>query len=244
MRNRVVSLAILSLLLASAAPAQQFWDKKPYENWSKDECRRMLADSPWSQKYDFVESAVQTITRNATNLDQLPTSEASRQINYTAQLRSALPVRQAVVRQQLLAQKVDLEKAPQLQAQVNQFLSVSFADVVVVHVVYGSNVPEYARPLSRYWQQQTTERVKDIVTLIAGDGRRVPPIRYEALQGGGTEFEVTFPRMVDGKPLLAPSDKALSFEFMHPPIGGATTPSRILLRFPVKAMVRNGEVVY
>jgi hypothetical protein len=43
-----VSVIVL-FYCAAPAPAQDFWKKKPYTEWSEKECRRLLEDSPWAK---------------------------------------------------------------------------------------------------------------------------------------------------------------------------------------------------
>jgi hypothetical protein len=263
MRKAMV-LCVVSVLLATAAPAQQFWDKKPYEKWSKDECKRMLNDSPWVQRYGM---SVPYFSTGGTNLATGGASSVD--ITYTAQLRSALPMRQAVVQQAILEaakQVKDAERLEAMRRRAQQFVNSPTTDIVIVHVIYGSNDANIDRALATYWQQQTTETLRDTFNLVAADGRRGKPIRYEALPGAGREFAVTFPRAVDGKPIVTPEDKALTVEFYHPDvaIGGTsstissrsaglgsmqvqslhTAKDRIVLQYKVKDMMRGSELVY
>src|ERR1700733_6505926 len=43
-------LGILALAVLTAR-ADDFWVKKDWTKWSKDDCNRMLQDSPWSKKW-------------------------------------------------------------------------------------------------------------------------------------------------------------------------------------------------
>ncbi len=264
MRKPLV-VGVAWVLLAAGASAQQFWDKKPYDKWSKDECKKMLNDSPWVQRYGL---SVPLFTTGAP--DMATGAASSIDIKYTAQLRSALPMRQAVVQQAILEaarQVKDAEKLEAMRQRAQQFVNSPTSDIVLVHVLYGSNDVNIDRALATYWQQQSIETLKDIFNLVAADGRRARPIRYEVLPGAGREFAVTFPRLVDGKPIVSPDDRTLTLEFFNPDvaIGGTavTTPSRsprtiapmstqsqmtpkerIVLLYKVKDMMRGGELVY
>ena len=46
-----VSLFLICLTVSLTAVAAEFWVKKPYQNWSADETRRMLEESPWATTY-------------------------------------------------------------------------------------------------------------------------------------------------------------------------------------------------
>ena len=241
------------IVLASAAAAQQFWEKKPSENWSRDECKRLLENSPWVQKYSisapvFAARGGRTGTfSDRTGSDVTAIGGAGTQeITYLAQLRTALPMRQAVVQQALLAaakQGATVEQMQAMRGRAQQFVNSPTAGIVIVHVIYGSNDVNDDRALAHYWQQQTLETVTNIFSLIGASGRRVTPVRYEALPGSGREFAVTFPRTIDGEPLVGTQDKVLAFEFTHPALGTAKE-SKVLLQYALKDMVRGGELVY
>src|SRR5207237_10834048 len=51
-------LAALALQMAASADGQEFWLRKPYQQWSAEETARMMRDSPW---------AITTTLRSASN---------------------------------------------------------------------------------------------------------------------------------------------------------------------------------
>ncbi len=61
MKARFVT--ILWLCLATAALAGDFWKEKPYQQWTKEEVRRVLTDSPWAQPYAFFSGAASPASR-------------------------------------------------------------------------------------------------------------------------------------------------------------------------------------
>jgi hypothetical protein len=72
-------------------------------------------------------------------------------------------------------------------------------------------------------------------------GAKVEPVRY--VPGGGTrpEFDLYFPRQINGQPVLLPEDKNVSVELMHPTIG--TLPSqRIFVEFRTAKMSVGGPI--
>lgn len=225
-------LSIFFLVLILAVPlfaGDPFWVKKDYTDWSKDDCKKLLEKSPWSQRYDFVQVVFEPVggTVNTPLTVESEANTGSRspnlQINYTAQLRSALPIRQALARQVLLdpgVKDITPEQRQSLKQQADQLVAMQFPDAVVVHVIYASNTPAYDRQMANYWQHQTTETTKNLFYLIGGNGVRVQPARYIVKAGASREFELLFPRLVDGKPLLTLSDKTLVLEFYYPPVGG------------------------
>lgn len=55
---RVWFAIILLLLLATPALAGDFWKEKPYQQWTKEEVRRVLTESPWARSYTFFSGGV------------------------------------------------------------------------------------------------------------------------------------------------------------------------------------------
>ncbi len=90
MRARNLLLALLAVTLgAASASAQGFWIKKDWQTWSKDECKRMLEDSPWAQKWIRSDVVQDTFGQPR----QGDNRETDQHVFYTIQFRSALPVR-------------------------------------------------------------------------------------------------------------------------------------------------------
>jgi len=92
--------------------------------------------------------------------------------------------------------------------------------------------------LSRYWQAQTTETLKNSVFLISSRGDKIPPLNYI---WAGTEFQLTFPREYNEQPLASPGDKMIRLEFTHPRIRQERE-ARILLEFQVEKMLLAGSL--
>src|SRR5579864_5600807 len=125
MRRRNV-FAVLGILLVTVltVQAEDFWVKKDWTKWSKDECNKMLQDSPWSKhwgKGEVLLSAALPSQQNNNPTDaargasgtlggsNLGTTGAGQEgaggdsqleLHYYVELRSALPVREAIVRLQ------------------------------------------------------------------------------------------------------------------------------------------------
>lgn len=144
------------------------------------------------------------------------------QMGYQVQLRSALPIRQAMVRQQMIAEKYDQappEKKQEFDERAGKFLSADFNEMVMVHVSYNASVQVYDRDLARYWHSQTTETLKNTTFLIASNGEKIQPTRHTASTGAGREFQLIFPRQINGQPVIGPKDKSIKIEFNHPKVG-------------------------
>src|SRR4029079_3454275 len=46
---RLVMLSLAGVLVASAALAQEFWVKKQFNEWSDEEVKKFMKDSPWAK---------------------------------------------------------------------------------------------------------------------------------------------------------------------------------------------------
>lgn len=243
---KLTSRFLLTIVLTTASFAQGPWVKKDWKQWSRDDCKKVLEDSPWAQRWtqsDAKMANFATRTRGTSGVG----SESELGVYYVVQFRSALPVREAVVRQVLIANQYDLaepEKKEAMRKQTDGFLNRSYDDVIVVHVTYGSNVQEYNRDLATFWQTRYSEGTVPQDAFLNGPrGQKVAPVRMISPKGGAQEFELIFPRMVEGKPLLEPDDKTLSVEFIAPSVGSVNS-SRVFMEFKVDKMVLNGQLIY
>jgi hypothetical protein len=225
-------LPILFLLNISAIPENAFWEKKDYRHWSEQECKKMLVDSPWAKGLLY----------NSTG--------------YVVWLFSALPIRQAIVRQKQIAENYDKlspEKRQEFDRRTEEYLSEQFPDTIVVRVVNGYHLGEsahYGKPVSfpcPYWQMQTTDMLKNTVSLIPSKGDRISLQRFIAPRPNVCEFQFIFPRKYKGRPALSPQDKSLSLEFTGPPPAPVKQNQdfeRMLIEFNVSKMKFKGDVVY
>jgi hypothetical protein len=247
---KVTLRLLVAALLVPATFAQGPWVKKDWKQWSKDDCKKVLEDSPWAQRWSQSTAKVASFaTRNSGT--QGVGSESEVGVWYVVQFRSALPIREAVVRQVLIANRYDqldiekdAEKKDAMRKQTEGFLKRSYDDVVVVHVTYGSNVQEYNRDLAAFWQTHYSEGTVPQEAFLNGPGgRKIPPIRMVSPKGGVQEFELIFPRTVDGKPIVEPGDKTLAVEFVSPTVGSVDS-ARVFMEFKVDKMSLNGQVVY
>jgi hypothetical protein len=267
MKRFVGSLLALGLLVETAVAAE-FWTKKPYQNWSVQECHKVLWDSPWGKTHTIQKAALRQLNRDPfsqgpqpsggplvrpgnTSPNPLPPAQSDAnqegvldpRVTYHASFRSAKPVREAVSRLERLEAKYDQMDEAQKKAfdtRQQKFLAAAFPDKIIVHVTYESNVGETDRALAFYWQSQTAATLKNVVYLSGPDGDRVEPIAYWVGSGAMREFQVAFPRNSNGDPS---PDKPLVFEFRHPAIG-SDPEERIFLKFPSSDMKFDGSISY
>ena len=135
--RKILYFALSAIFLAagSAAFGADFWENKQYDKWSQKECNKLLTDSPWVEDFTLIAEGIQQSTSASDDGQQFS-------IKYQIQFRSALPVRQALVRQMQIAQKYDTlgpEQKQQFDQSAKSFLSADFSDAVIVYVTYKSN---------------------------------------------------------------------------------------------------------
>jgi predicted NUDIX family NTP pyrophosphohydrolase len=225
-----------------AFPGGEFWEKKEFAQWSQKECRRLLEDSPWSKQLNLQSVVImQSGARNATT-----GSEQQPYIKYQAQFRSALPIRQATVRQMQIVQKYESlspEQRQQFDKQAEAFISADVADWIIVYVSYTTNSQTYELELARHWQSQTAELLKNSVFLIPSKGDRIALANFAVAPGGQRYFQFIFPRQVSGRPIIGPQDKSIRLEFAYPIIGSMGD-GRAFLEFKLEKMIFHGNIEY
>ena len=241
--KNLAAFSFLLILVFSSIPTAQskdFWEKKEYKEWSEKECSKMLENSPWVEKHEV--TSIDVNMADATASDGRPPY-----VKYQIQLYSALPIRQAIVRQAQIDNKYDdlsPEQKQQLDKQTDAILNANYEDHVVVYITYESNLPRSTiTQLVNYWQTQNTDRLKFSVFLTGSKGERVPLSQYVVSQSSQQAFQFVFPRKVDGREILGPEDKDLTLEFQYPAagrVGGGTA----FVSFKTKKMMYNGKLEY
>jgi hypothetical protein len=227
-------LFILTLLLITIpiALGADFWEKKDYKEWKDRDCVKMLTNSPWAKSYNISRGS-----DPSSSLDgSLPV------IRYTARFNSALPVRQATIRMQQIANKYDdlpAEQKQQFDQSANKYLATAFNDIILIQVEFTTNMRNDQIPLINHWQQATTEHIKNTTYLYGSKDAKVPLLEFVPPQGNSATFQLIFPRQYEGKPIVTPEDKTMKLEFLAFP-----NDEEVLLDFKVKDMILDGEVVY
>ena len=240
--RKLVALAGLCALTLPVA-AEDFWVKKPYQRWSAEETSRMLQDSPW---------AITQILRTSSNPSAiignnpttgpavLPGLESEGQvdpaISYIIQIRSAAPIREAMVRSSQLrahygAMSSDQKTAFDVNAE--KFLAASFPESILVTVSFHSNIHNYQGMLQSYWQAQSAAKLNTSVYLNAGADR----LRLTGYAFKDDTVQFAFPR-----PKQLTPEMPFSVEFVHPEIDRLGE-QRVRVNFKLKNMLLNDKLV-
>jgi len=230
MRRFAFAIPAILIVTVLGTWAGDGWVDKDWKQWSKDDVNLILQDSPWSKGWAKGQVNTSSAVPSVSGAGQEgAAAENAPTIHYYLQIRSAEPVREAVIRQFQLDQGYDTSmtdaQKKSFDQQAAQFLNRKYDDVINVHVVYSSNIQEFERELAVHWQNIRQDSVPDDFYLITERGDRVAPTRYVAPKTGTYEFDLSFPRLVNGEPVIHAADKTFSIQFINPAVG-AGSPNR------------------
>jgi hypothetical protein len=210
--------------LITSAYGQTIWEKKPYTEWSMGEALRVLDDSPWAQTQ--IESGKEAFT-------------------VTIRLRSALPIRQALIRQrqlQLNYGKFSPAEKARFDADAKDFLTCS--DCAEYYIVTLTSAFNHPYPL-RVLEGLSLDELKSQVSLTNDKGERRSLAGFIPPRAEGKEAMFIFQRFDDhGSPLLTTADKQLHFKIEQRVFEGKTLVPIKKFTFGVSKLIQNGEVMF
>ena len=228
-RRYICGIVLAVMLAAIAVGADDFWVSKDWKQWSKDDCEKLLGDSPWAHIW----------RRGDATGDQFV---------FAFQLRSALPIRQAIVRQLQFAQKYDKlndAQRSEFDTQSNQILNRSYDDTILVHVDFSRG--SLGMNLLGDFRRLPKEIDALDVTLVTNDHSRIKATRVDVSKKDAA-FDATFPRMSNGAPVVAAGQAHFWIQFLCPTLfdnAGITHPARsVEVEFDPTKMVLGGKFQY
>jgi hypothetical protein len=238
-------MAIFALAVLTAAAADDFWLHKDWKTWTVADCKKILEESPWAKRVlkenetdvGHVPSAAQgaTIDKSAAGLNQ-----GAGEINYVVQIRSAEPVRHALIRQQQIEKGYDkMSDADKktFDAQMEQQYNPP-GDPIMIHVRYYGNRPQLTTFLNNAWDSLPADTVPaDMVLLPAGGGKVIPTTFVEDASGG-PEFDITFPRSA-----MAAGIKSFKLQIPNPAMGDFGS-SKVMAEFKTDKMSVDGKPAF
>ena len=234
---RFFSAAALALLLGLLGSAAAQVDKKPYTEWSEKEAEKLLEKSGWAQTQIFTDTAGTFSTGPGRTVNSSQTRSAGvDQVNFHIRFLSAKPVRQAISRIMEIRQKGEL--SDQMAAQLKTFATSDFPDLVVVTVtVDGSQSQGRLQEANALLNKLTTVDLKNNTYLLVKD-QRVFLQEYQPPRRDGLGARLIFPRLVDGKPILATDSDEVRF------VSELSSAFKLNMRYKVKEMVYQGRLEY
>jgi hypothetical protein len=181
------------------------WMAKDWTTWSATDCHAVLTSSPWTYSSQH-------------------TLEANKGVGYAysfvfVQLRSALPIRQALLRQLQLEKHYD-RMNPQKKQEFDRQNPIELAggdgESVLVDITNGSAEPPPSG--SRAPDNFVGANPPQQAALRLSNGTLVKPLKTSILKRNTflNECEYLFPRSIEGKPIFVFGDSVLEIMLGDP----------------------------
>jgi hypothetical protein len=191
-RVRILGTAVaVSTLILTAANGQSVWDKKPYTQWTMSEVLQVLSNSPWTQ----------------VQIENVRVSGLFNSYAATIRLRSALPIRQALLRKkqlQLNYDKFTPADKNRFDNETREFLSCSDCEKFYL-VTLGSPIfspaavpnsePSVVFDIVGELKNLSPAELKRHVFLVNDQGDRRELIHFVPPSAEGKEAMFVFPRL-------------------------------------------------
>ncbi|GAB4238776.1 MAG: hypothetical protein Kow00109_13310 [Acidobacteriota bacterium] len=220
----------LPLLVCLAAVGSASWTStidqpwaKPETDWTREECLRILTNSPWVAK--------DTTTQVVGGVGSGVQGEKEIFSTYYVRLFSARPVRRAYRR------LLELQTGDSASGEDSAGEDTLFRDWIVISVTFRCNNPREQARIEQFFQTGTTETMKNRAYLTTPRHPRVPLAEYFPPQNPLVGAKFVFPRLVDGEPIVGEGDSFLVFEFDTPVEG-----PQMRIRFDLETLRINGRV--
>lgn len=233
------ALAALMLLAAAAAPPAAAqggdWRSKPFREWTKDEAEQVLIDSPWAQTMAPGGGA---IGLGGTRAVSAPDKAI------TVRLRSAMPVRQAMLRLRQLHEKYDrMSDAKRAEFDEKNRPLIECPACADHYAVAFLPPPGGRLTLPRALLSTAPAKLMLHVQLLNERGELRAAVHYTPPKSPTGEAVFFFPRLDDkGQPLLTPASRKLVVAVGSEILEGETRLNRF--EFDVPKMLVAGRVEF
>ncbi len=250
MRKASILLLIACALSISLLFARR--QAKPWMQWSEQDAKKILADSPWAQTLEQIDAP--EMFPNAGQYIIIPkygdpstyskpnqkVGDFADSVNYYVRFLSARPIREALVRvAQLRQQKID----PEFQKEQRDFIDSKFDRRIVVTITFACRNQRYFQPVMHLFNGGSLSTLKNIVFLELEDGRRVFLEDYNAPGADGLGAKFMFPRYVNGTPFITAKSKSVRF-FAKLTRAEASRPLIFNMRFKVSDFMYDGVLEF
>ena len=242
-------------IAASAAYAQSVWTGKPFTQWSRSDAETVLNDSPWSshqevrmqfdkEKQTAAGSYSGVSSASAANSQTEVMSDLPVDFIFTLRLRSALPVRQALVRLKQLesdSKKLSKKDLETFDAQIKGLLECpACAGNYVVTLSSKSLNRPGADAVYATFKGGRLSDLQRFVFLANERGERRQLVHFVAPRVPGDDAIFFFPRLdAKGAPLLTPESKQLLINLSDKQVNSVSN-----FRIDVSKLVMNGKVEF
>jgi len=242
-------------VLVGAVSAQEQLPSKPYTQWSRGEAERILNDSAWAAKQELrikFDKERQSAAGSYSGVSAASAAQAATEVSsqvpvdfvFTLRLRSALPVRQALVRLRTLetdVEKMNQQQLAQFDKQTQGLLECPACtqNYVVTLSSKSRNNPGADAVFSVFKGGRLAD-LQRYVFIANERGERRPLIHFVPPKVPGDEATFFFPRLDDkGAPLLTADNKELLVNLSD------NQPSSISnFKLDVSKLVLNGKVEF
>ena len=223
-RDRIAKFFATAVLVftSAATSASDFWVAKDWHQWSKDECSKILIESPWAHVTRPQDESQPTAGHSPGQPHLNPAPLANSQGEavppnptgtiydaYAVQLRSALPIREAIVRLLEIAQQYDNKTTDQRKVfddAAGKILTTSYDKTILVRL-YFSKGALGLRP----------DQIKNLQpTLVTEDGQQITPTQVDSDPMTPYAVDLYFPRSTNGARAIKSTQKQFAFQFQTP----------------------------
>ena len=227
------SLSICGVVLTgffATSFAQGDWARKPFSEWTKSEAESVLNDSPWVAhqelriKFDKeTQKAAGSYSGVSSAADAQSRTEVTSQIPvdfiFTLRLRSALPIREALVRLRQLQDTSKMSEKDQaaFETQTKGLLECpACANNYVLALSSKSTNSPGADAVYTLFKGARLADLQRFVYIANETGERRQLIHFVPPKVPGEEAIFFFPRLGDrGRPLLTPDNRELLINFAN-----------------------------
>ncbi|MEP6741854.1 MAG: hypothetical protein ABJB61_05090 [bacterium] len=251
----MTSLAIVAI--ASLVYSQESRPSKPFQEWSKQEAEQVLEDSPWAAKQEVrlryasqarrvaggsVPSIAEGGIADTTSTSvEMGGAEAPVDFQFTLRLRSALIVRQAVIRLKQLEPNSDTSEKGRaaFNARLKGLLECPACQQnYVLTLSAKSKERPGADPIYTTFKGGRLADLQRYIFIANGRGERRDLIHFVPPKAPGDEAVFYFPRFNErGETLITPTDTVLVANFTNNDVN-----MNINFRVDVAKLIVNGQV--
>jgi hypothetical protein len=225
-----------------------------YKNWSKKDVERVLNQSPWVSVQEVrirregqaqrVAGGPPSLTRDETNSVASAGTDIPIDFIFTLRLRSAQPIRDAIVRQKQLDAKydsMDEKRKAAFDASVKGLLECpACAGNYVLTLSSKSKNSPGADAVFSTFKGARIEDIKRYIYLANERGERRELVHFVPPKAPGEEAVFFFPRLDDkGNQLFGPDSKEVIVNLTNNEVNLSTN-----FRFDIAKLVSNGQVVF
>ena len=251
-------ITILSVVII--AHVQEYWSAKPFNQWSKAEAEQLLNDSPWARKQQVLIRYAERSTsvaggtnpaeaqggfmRSEGNTAALGGARAPVDFTFMLRLRSALPVREALVRLKQIDAHYDEMAANDrsaFDAKMKGLLECpGCANNYVLTLSSKSKESPGADAVYTLFAAAKLADIKRYIMIANDGGERRELIHFVPPRVPGDEATFFFARLDDkGQPLLTRDSKQLLFNLTNNDVNIVAN-----FKIDVSRLIISGEVSF